>query len=51
MVYCRGEYCVMAYDAVRLLATHGRRAIRLNDGMLEWRLAAEPVEPGQGAPA
>ncbi|MFF4771395.1 rhodanese-like domain-containing protein [Microtetraspora fusca] len=43
VVYCRGEYCVLAYDAVRLLSDCGRRAIRLNDGMLEWRLAALPV--------
>lgn len=43
VVYCRGEYCVFAYDAVRLLADRGRRAIRLNDGMLEWRLADLPV--------
>ncbi|MEU7146024.1 metalloregulator ArsR/SmtB family transcription factor [Nocardia sp. NPDC046473] len=43
VVYCRGEYCVMAYDAVRLLNGRGRRAIRLRDGMLEWRLAELPV--------
>ncbi len=43
VVYCRGEYCVFAYDAVRLLSSQGRRAIRLNDGMLEWRLADQPV--------
>ncbi|MEV0714754.1 metalloregulator ArsR/SmtB family transcription factor [Asanoa sp. NPDC050611] len=49
VVYCRGEFCVMAYDAVRLLAGHGRRAIRLNDGMLEWRLAGLPVDVGQPA--
>ncbi|MEV6381994.1 metalloregulator ArsR/SmtB family transcription factor [Streptomyces sp. NPDC051773] len=46
VVYCRGEYCVLAYDAVRLLTGRGRRAIRLNDGMLEWRLAELPVEAG-----
>lgn len=44
VVYCRGEYCVLAYQAVRLLTAHGRRAIRLNDGMLEWRLAELPIE-------
>ncbi|WP_433479784.1 hypothetical protein ACQPZP_04285 [Spirillospora sp. CA-142024] len=43
MVYCRGEYCVPAYDAVRLLTDRGHRAIRLHDGMLEWRLADLPV--------
>ncbi|MEU5023396.1 ArsR/SmtB family transcription factor [Streptomyces milbemycinicus] len=46
VVYCRGEYCVLAYDAVRLLTDLGRRAVRLNDGMLEWRLAELPVESG-----
>ncbi|MEV6062302.1 metalloregulator ArsR/SmtB family transcription factor [Nocardia asteroides] len=43
VVYCRGEYCVLAYDAVRLLTEQGRRAIRLHDGMLEWRLADLPL--------
>ncbi|MGW0750661.1 ArsR/SmtB family transcription factor [Streptomyces sp. NPDC002587] len=49
VVYCRGEYCALAYDAVRLLTDHGRRAIRLNDGMLEWRLADLPVHAGATA--
>lgn len=46
VAYCRGAYCVMASDAVRLLKAHGRRAQRLEDGMLEWRLAGLPVEVG-----
>ncbi|TDE33294.1 metalloregulator ArsR/SmtB family transcription factor [Actinomadura sp. 6K520] len=45
-VYCRGEYCVLAHDAVRLLTDRGRRAIRLSDGMLEWRLEQMPVDVG-----
>jgi rhodanese-related sulfurtransferase/DNA-binding transcriptional ArsR family regulator len=43
VAYCRGAYCVFAHDAVRLLTSHGRRAVRLSDGMLEWRLAGQPV--------
>ncbi|PXY22727.1 ArsR family transcriptional regulator [Prauserella muralis] len=43
VAYCRGAYCVFAHDAVRLLTRHGRRARRLSDGMLEWRLAGLPV--------
>lgn len=43
VAYCRGAYCVLAHDAVRLLAEHGREAARLADGMLEWRLAGLPV--------
>jgi rhodanese-related sulfurtransferase/DNA-binding transcriptional ArsR family regulator len=43
VAYCRGAYCVLAHEAVRVLAAHGRRARRLADGMLEWRLAELPV--------
>ncbi|SEP53307.1 ArsR/SmtB family transcription factor [Amycolatopsis saalfeldensis] len=43
VAYCRGAYCVLAHDAVRLLAAQGRPARRLADGMLEWRLADLPV--------
>ncbi len=44
VAYCRGSYCVLAHDAVRLLNARGRSARRLADGMLEWRLAELPVE-------
>jgi rhodanese-related sulfurtransferase/DNA-binding transcriptional ArsR family regulator len=44
VAYCRGAYCVLAYDAVRTLNSAGRRARRLHEGMLEWRLAGLPVE-------
>jgi rhodanese-related sulfurtransferase/DNA-binding transcriptional ArsR family regulator len=47
VAYCRGAYCVLSYDAVRLLNSHGRRARRLRDGMLEWRLAELPVAAAQ----
>lgn len=43
VAYCRGAYCVLAHDAVRLLIAQGRPARRLADGMLEWRLADLPV--------
>lgn len=44
VAYCRGAYCVFAPEAVRLLNATGRRAYRLTEGMLEWRLAGLPVE-------
>jgi rhodanese-related sulfurtransferase/DNA-binding transcriptional ArsR family regulator len=44
IAYCRGAYCVLAHDAVRLLTARGRNAQRLGDGMLEWRLADLPVK-------
>ncbi|MCR3750469.1 ArsR/SmtB family transcription factor [Lentzea californiensis] len=43
VAYCRGAYCVLSHDAVRLLTAQGRTARRLADGMLEWRLAELPV--------
>ena len=46
VAYCRGAYCVLAHDAVRLLTARGRAAARLTEGMLEWRLADLPVTPG-----
>ena len=44
VAYCRGPYCVMADDAVRLLRRRGRRARRLADGFPEWQRAQLPVD-------
>lgn len=46
VAYCRGRYCVLAHDAVRLLNANGLHARRATDGVLEWRLAGLPVETG-----
>lgn len=43
VAYCRGAYCVLAHEAVRLLRAAGRPARKLVDGMLEWRLAGLPI--------
>ncbi len=48
VAYCRGPYCVLAYDAVAQLRRHGIEARRLKDGYPEWRVAGLPVEtPGR----
>jgi rhodanese-related sulfurtransferase/DNA-binding transcriptional ArsR family regulator len=44
VAYCRGPYCVMAYEAVSRLRARGRRARRLADGFPEWRAAGLPIE-------
>jgi rhodanese-related sulfurtransferase len=49
VAYCRGRYCVLAYEAVRLLNSRNRAAVRLADGMLEWRLAGLPVATAPAA--
>ena len=43
VAYCRSEYCVMSYDATRLLQAAGRRVRVLDGGVTEWRLAGQPV--------
>lgn len=47
IAYCRGAYCVFAHEAVRLLRSHGLIVFKLEDGMLEWRLAGMPVDTGE----
>lgn len=44
VAYCRGPYCVYADDAVRHLQQHGHRAVRLTEGLPEWRHAGGPIE-------
>lgn len=42
--YCRGPYCVMSIDAVRLLRQEGFEAVRLEDGVHDWRARGLAVE-------
>lgn len=44
VAYCRGPYCVLAAEAVRLLRRNGRKAVRLAEGYPEWRESGLPVE-------
>lgn len=46
VAYCRGRYCVLAHDAVRLLREHGITALRAGEGGLEWRLAGHLTDAG-----
>jgi len=44
VAYCRGPYCVLAAEAVRLLRREGRKAVRFAEGYPEWNGAGLPVE-------
>ncbi len=44
VAYCRGPYCVLAYEAVARLREQGYQARRMQDGFPEWRAAGLPVE-------
>lgn len=43
VAYCRGPYCVFAFEAVAALRKAGYKARRLEDGMPHWRAANLPV--------
>jgi len=44
VAYCRGPYCVLAVQAVAVLREKGFRAIRMEEGVPDWRARGLPVE-------
>jgi rhodanese-related sulfurtransferase/DNA-binding transcriptional ArsR family regulator len=44
VAYCRGPYCLLAFEAVEKLRKKGFRARRLEDGFPEWQAERLPVE-------
>jgi rhodanese-related sulfurtransferase/DNA-binding transcriptional ArsR family regulator len=43
VAYCRGPWCVLAFEAVALLRSEGCNAHRLDGGLPEWRRAGRPL--------
>jgi rhodanese-related sulfurtransferase/DNA-binding transcriptional ArsR family regulator len=46
VAYCRGPYCILAVEAVERLRARGFRAVRLEDGVPDWRARGLPVAVG-----
>jgi rhodanese-related sulfurtransferase/DNA-binding transcriptional ArsR family regulator len=46
VAYCRGPYCVLAIEAVARLRALGFKALRLEDGIPDWRARGLPVAVG-----
>jgi rhodanese-related sulfurtransferase len=44
VAYCRGPYCVLAQEAVKVMRARGLKAVRLEDGVSEWQESGMPVE-------
>ncbi len=44
VAYCRGPYCVLSVEAMSILRSAGYQAVRLKEGLPEWREAGLPVE-------
>jgi len=47
VAYCRGPYCVLAVEAVKILRGKGFRAVRMEHGVPEWRAEGFPVVVGE----
>ncbi|MBF0181376.1 MAG: metalloregulator ArsR/SmtB family transcription factor [Magnetococcales bacterium] len=47
VAYCRGAFCVLAFEAVARLRERGFAARRLEEGFPEWRRADLPVEQSE----
>jgi len=47
VAYCRGPYCVMAIEAVKQLRAKGFKAVRLEEGVLDWAALGHAVERGR----
>jgi ArsR family transcriptional regulator len=48
VAYCRGPYCVFAFEAVAALRAKGFRAMRLEDGYPEWKASGLAIEEPAG---
>ncbi len=48
VAYCRGPYCVLAFEAVAILRGRGFKVRRLEDGYPEWKAAGLPTDQTQG---
>ncbi len=46
VAYCRGPWCVLALDAVRMLRDAGFDARHAEEGVADWRAAGLPIEAG-----
>ena len=44
VAYCRGPYCVLSAEAMSILKKAGIKAVRLKEGLPEWKEAGLPVE-------
>ena len=43
VAYCRGPFCLMAKEAVEVLRSAGIHAMRMEEGVAEWRAAGLPI--------
>lgn len=47
VAYCRGPYCVLAVQAVEVLRARGFHAVRMEEGVPDWRARGLSIETNQ----
>jgi ArsR family transcriptional regulator len=46
VAYCRGGYCVFAFEAISISRRHGFKVRQLEDGFPEWKADGLPATKG-----
>ncbi len=49
VAYCRGPYCVLSIEAVEMLRAEGFQAIRIEEGIQDFRVMGFPIAVGEQA--
>jgi DNA-binding transcriptional ArsR family regulator len=49
VAYCRGPFCMLSDEALKLLHARGYKARKILDGVIEWQAAGLPVTSGKPA--
>ena len=49
VAYCRGPYCVLSVEAVEMLRAEGFQAIRIEEGIQDFRVMGFPIAVGEQA--
>ena len=49
VAYCRGPYCVLSIQAVEILRAKGFKAVRIDEGVQDFRAMGFPIAEGQTA--
>jgi rhodanese-related sulfurtransferase len=49
VAYCRGSYCVLSIEAVEMLRAEGFQAIRIEEGIQDFRVMGFPIAVGEQA--
>ncbi len=47
VAYCRGPYCVLSAEAIKILKAAGIRSVRFKESVLDWMESGMPIETSE----